>query len=379
MILVNISCNYNIYQNYSKQRLTNTKRTANCNTEVQPTPSFTGLNVYASSEKGFQKCEYIFRIIANRFADLFEDKQTKIITKNIAQITPESNEEYLAQLEEISRYFSSKKVIDVNTEDKILEKIADDDNSVIFIMNHSSQRQDPSMLAVLSTLLTQAYKNAGKDKNFPIPKIILNQDILKTMNPTKRKAFENIGAVGIDANIYSGDKGVNARVFLPLIKDFVRNKSNIFIFPEGKLAIRKDLDFGSRFQIGIAELISKVLGIKKKITVVPVGFAYGKGANKVLTGMHIGEPIKFGRDGENTTTTCGNILKSEFGLSEYKKFFGKFKEQTDVTITEKGIPVGGKNITAYIKGILSENLEICSKEAQKQIEKPLKESEVIGV
>lgn len=376
---MNISCNYNIYQNYSKQRLTNTKRIANCNTKTQTATSFTGLNAYASSEKGFQKFEYAFRIIANRFADLFESKQTKIITKNIAQIAPESNEKYLAQLEEISRYFSSKKVIDVNTEDKILEKIADDDNSVIFIMNHSSQRQDPSMLAVLSTLLTQAYKNAGKDKNFPIPKIILNQDILKTMNPTKRKAFENIGAVGIDANIYSGNKGVNARAFLPLIKDFIRNKSNIFIFPEGKLAIRKDLDFDSRFQIGVAELINKVLEIKKKVTVVSVGFAYGKGDNKVLTGMHIGEPIKFRRDGENTTTTCGNILKSEFGLDEYKNFFKKFNDQTDVAITDKGIPVEKNHITAYIKSILSENLEICSKEAQKQIERPLEESEVIGI
>ncbi len=379
MILVNISCNYNIYQNYCKQQLTNTKKIANFNSEMLSNPSFTGLNVYASSEKGFQKCEYIFRIIANRFADLFEGKQTKIITKNIAQIAPESNEKYLAQLEEISRYFSSSKTIDVNTEDKILEKIAHDDSSVIFIMNHSSQRQDPSMLAVLSTLLTQAYKNAGKDKNFPLPKIILNQDILKAMNSTKRKAFENIGAVGIDANIYSGDKGVNARAFLPLIKDFVRNKSNIFIFPEGKLAIRKDLDFDSRFQVGIAELINKVLAIKKKVTVVPVGFAYGKGDNKSLTGMHIGEPIKFGRDGENTTTTCGNILKSKFGLDEYKNFFKRFKDQKDVTITDKGVPVGGKNITAYIKGILSENLGICSKEAQKQIEKPLEETEVIGI
>jgi hypothetical protein len=60
----------------------------------------------------------------------------------------------------------------------------------------------------------------------------LNEDILKTMNPIKRKAFENFGAIGIDASIAGGDKGLNARVFFPLMKDFVKNKCNIFIFPE---------------------------------------------------------------------------------------------------------------------------------------------------
>lgn len=374
---MNISCNYNIYYNCSK-------RSGNTDTkckkyEVPFIPSFKGGNIYASSERGFQKIEYAFRILANRLADFFESKKTKMITKNIAQITPESSDKYLAQLEEVSRYFSTGKTIDVNTEDKILEEIAQKKDSVIFIMNHSNQTQDPSMLAVLNTLLTQAYRNAGKINNFPLPKIILNQDILKTMNPTKRRAFENFGAVGIDANIYSGNKSVNARAFLPLMRDFVRNKSNIFIFPEGKLAIRKDLDFNSRFQIGIAELINKVLGIKKNVTVVPVGFAYGKGDNKALTGMHIGNPIIFSRVGESTTSTCGDILKSEFGMSEYKKFFEKHKDKAEVAITDAGIPVKQEKVAEYIKGLLSENLEICSKEAEKRIERPIDPSEIIDM
>ena len=375
---MNIVCNYNVYKAYGQQQI-RSKNFARYEHHEFNNPSFTGINVYASGEKGFQKIEYALRVIANRFADIFEGKKTKIITKNIAQIIPESNEKYLSLLEEISRYFSTGKSIDVNIEDKILEKIAQNDSSAIFVMNHSNQRQDPSMLAVLSTLLTRAYRDAGKDNNFPLPKIILNQDILKTMNPTKRKAFENFGAVGVDANIYSGDKSLNARAFLPLIKDFVRNKANIFIFPEGKLAIRKDLDFYSRFQVGIAELINKVLGIKKNVTVVPVGFAYGKGDNKALTGMHIGEPIIFTRDGENTTTTCGNILKSEFGMDEYKKFFKKFQDKTNITITDNGTPVKKESVTDYIKGILSENVEICSKEAEKRIERTIDPNEIIDI
>ena len=38
------------------------------------------------------------------------------------------------------------------------------------------------MLAVLNTFLTDAYKKIGNSDNFPLPKIILNQDILTTMN-----------------------------------------------------------------------------------------------------------------------------------------------------------------------------------------------------
>lgn len=369
-----------ITNNYAYNNLNNTysRRTNNFRTQTYlQNPTFTGINIGAVSEKGLHGIEYSMRIIANRFVDLFESKKNKEITKMIAQIKPESNEKYLFQLELISRYFSTLKTIDVNIEDKIFEKIAHDGKSAIFIMNHSNQKQDPSMLAVLNTLLVRAYKDAGKEKEFPLPKIVLNQDILKTMNKTKRKAFENFGALGIDANIFSRNKNTNAKAFFPLIKDFVKNKANIFIFPEGKLAVRTDLDFDSRFQIGVAELINKVLGIKKEVTVVPVGFSYGKGKNKFLTGMHIGEPIKFTRQGENTTTTSGNVLKSEYSLKEFKNFFEKHSNETDIVITENGIPVKSAEVTDFIKGILSENLNICSKEAQKQIVKPLDNNEVV--
>lgn len=351
------------------------------NFKVESCPNnitFTGTKIN-TVEKTLQCLEYSMRIIANRFADLFEGKRTKEITKYIAQIKPEVNEQYLFQFELISRYFSAKKTIDANIEDKILEKIAKDGKSTIFIMNHSNQRQDPSMLAVLNTLLSKAYKDAGKENEFPLPKIILNQDILKTMNKTKRKAFENFGAVGIDANIFNRDKGANAKVFFSLIKDFVKDKSNIFIFPEGKLAIFKDLDLDSRFQIGIAELINKVLGIKKEVTVVPVGFSYGKGKNKSMTGMHIGEPIKFTRLGKNTTTTSGNVLKSEFSLDGFKKFFEKHKEETDIIITDNGVPVKSSEVTDYIKGILVENLKICTKEAEKRIKISTPDEKIIKI
>ena len=326
--------------------------------------------------------EYSMRVIGNKISDLLQPKAGKQITKNIANIKAEPTRLYLEQLGEIGRLYSTQKVIDVNIEDMILEKLAQKGDSVIFVMNHSNQSEDPQMLAVLSTLLSDAYKKAGKE-NFPLPKIILNEDILKTMNSTKRKAFENFGAVGIDANVIGGDKSFNARAFLPLVKDFVRNKCNIFIFPEGRLAVRDDLDLFDRFQRGVASLINKILAIKKNVTVVPVGFSYGgktKGLNgkflgeNGLNGMSIGTPIEIKRAGDTTTITTGDILKKEDSC--LFSFFNKHKDAVNIPITSGGEPVKQDEIPDYLKTILCENLEINADLAKKKLEIPLNENEV---
>lgn len=346
----------------------NTNANITCKKQTS-NPAFTG-KIDTASEIGMGKCEYSMRVIANKIGDMFESKISKTITKLIASVTPDNNAKYLAQLEEISSHYASKKSIDVNIEDKILEKIASKNESTIFIMNHSNQPEDAQMLAVLNSLLTEAYKSTGKENSFQIPKIILNQDILTSMTPTKRKAFEAFGAVGIDANVLSADKKTNARAFLPLIKDFIRNKCNIFIFPEGKLAVKKDLPLEKRFQSGVAEIVDKVLGIKKSVTVVPVGFSYGKGDNKLLNGMHIGFPVTFKREGDITTTTAGSLLSSKYADEGFVKFFTKNKELENIPITKGGKPVNAKDTVDYIKSILCENLHVVSRKAKDKLLTP---------
>ena len=355
--------NYTQYSNYNRYNTYSDKR-----------PQFKAVRSLQAStikvERGF---EYSFRILRNKFSDLFQSKKSKEITRNIAALTPKQDKVFLAQLAEIGRLYATKKVIDVNIEDKILEQIAKTGDSTIFIMNHSNQTEDPQLLAVLNILLAEAYKKASVEQ-FPLPKIILNEDILKTMNPTKRKAFENFGAVGIDASITGGDKSSNAKAFFPLIKDFVRNKCNIFIFPEGRLAVRKDLDLHGRFQTGVANMINKILGVKKEVTVVPVGFAYGKGEQKDLTAMNIGTPIFVKRIGETTTVTKGDIEKKSDSC--LYNFFEKHKEETDIAITSGGKPVPQNNIAEYLKTILCENLDINSNIAEKKLQTPFIEEDI---
>lgn len=356
--------NYPYSFSYYNRRKTNTSFT----------PSFGAIpTVQATSVKTTRGAEYAMRVIGNKFADLFQPKIAREITKNIAALTPKQDKVFLAQLAEIGRLYATKKVIDVNIEDKVLEQIAKTGDSTIFIMNHSNQTEDPQLLAVLNTLLAEAYKEAGIEK-FPLPKIILNEEILKTMNATKRKAFENFGAVGIDASITGGNKSSNTKAFFPLIKDFIRNKCNIFIFPEGRLAIRKDLNLHGRFQTGVANMINKILGVKKEVTVVPVGFAYGKGEQKDVTAMNIGTPIIVKRLGEATTVTRGDIERKPDSC--LFKFFDKHKDKTDITITSGGQPVPQSDVVEYLKTILCENLEINSSLAESKLEVPFDEAEV---
>ena len=317
--------------------------------------------------------EYSFRVLANKFNDFFETKGSKKITNDIAALTPKQDKVYLAQLAEIGRIYGSKKIINVNIEDEILEKIAKKGDSTIFIMNHSNQSEDPQMLAVLNTLLSEAYKK-NNCETFPLPKIILNEDILKTMNPTRRKAFENFGAVGIDASVVGGDKAVNARAFFPIMKDFVKNNCNIFIFPEGRLAVRKDLNLFNRFQPGVASMISRLLSSKKEITVVPVAFAYGSGDLKNLNSMQIGTPIEIKRDDDLTTVTKGDIEKDK--NSVLYNFFDKNKGTQDVVLTSQGKPVGKNDVADYLKTILCENLEINSKLAKEKLAEAYDETDV---
>lgn len=317
--------------------------------------------------------EYSMRVVGNKVSDLLQSKSSKQLTRGIASLVPKQDKVYLAQLAEIGRLYGTKKVIDVNLEDKILEEIAQKGDSTIFIMNHSNQSEDPQMLAVLNTLLAEAYKKEGCE-TFPLPKIIMNEDILKTMNPTKRKAFENFGAVGIDASVVGGDKDVNTKAFLPLVKDFVRDKCNIFIFPEGRLAIRKDLDLFGRFQDGVANLVNKILGFKKEIRVVPVAFAYGKDEQKDLTAMQIGTPVIIKRNQGVTTVTKGDVPKTKDSV--LYNFFEKHKTEEDIAITCEGQPVAQDEVSGYLKTILCENLEINSNIAQQRLEEPLLDEQI---
>lgn len=323
-------------------------------------PNFAGTLPDVYVEKQLRKVEFFFRKLINKISDKFESNELKKLQKEFLAVDVNS-EQFIDKLILAGRVFGSKKEVEINTESGLLKRITADGKSNIFIMNHDKQSSDPEMLAIFNTLLCQEYRVQGMAKTFPRPKIILNEDILLSMNPEKRKVFEKLGAVGIDADIYSNDNAKNARSFLPILKGLMKDNVNVFIFPEGKLAGAK-VPLSLKFQSGVSEIVTKLTGKKDEVRVVPLGFAYNKGENRHLAGIHIGEPVIFKKQGEFITSSIGNI-DSKFASENYKRFFLK-DNCDDKVITDNGVPVPQKLAADYISGILSENLEICKKEAK---------------
>ena len=76
-------------------------------------------------------------------------------------------------------------------------------------MNHDNQKMDPKLLLIFNTILMEKYKE--KEKDYKEPKIILNENILKSMNSSNRKIMEEMGAVGINTDLNNKNKMYNAR------------------------------------------------------------------------------------------------------------------------------------------------------------------------
>lgn len=324
------------------------------------------------SQKLQGKSEMALRVIINKISDFFTSKESKNLINLISKIKPAQTNTYLAQIAAIARHFSSEKTMDCNTEDNILEKLAQSNKSVIFMMTHSNQQEDPQMLAVLNLLLADAYKAVGT--KFLIPQIVLNEDILNSMNTTKKQAYKNMGAVGIDANVFNGNKSTNTRAFLPLLRGAINDECNIFIFPEGKLAQKRNSTLFERFQPGVANMVNKILSRKNEVTVVPIGFAYGKGENRNINAIQIGTPLKIKRIGEVTTITAGDIAKGKYTI--LKDYFEKNKDKEDIPITNNGKSVPPSEVSDYLVSILCENLEINENIAKEKVKIPLGEENI---
>lgn len=328
--------------------------------------NFTGNNFMIIKEKSSRKIEFLFRRLFNTISDKLHPKNFDEITKEFKNVDVNS-EEFIDKLLKIINKYTKKMEVEINLEDENIEKIVNSKRPHIFIMNHDKQLRDPNMLAVFGKILYTMYKNAGQSATCPRTKIILNEDILLSMRPEQANILKKIGAIGIDASIHSTDIRKNAKAMFPMLRDFIKGKAHIFIFPEGRLARRKPT-LKERFQSGVSEMIAKLMDKTDEVNVTPLAFAYNKFSRKNLTSIFVGKPITFKRENDFVTTTKGNI-DSDFASKRYKKYFADINENESKTITDQGIPVEQTEVSDYISGILCENLEICKNEAKKNLPK----------
>ena len=332
------------------------------NTQPQNFKGGCNFSTAGKIEKATRNIEFVGRKIANKILGFFnKNKNTELYNEFLSADT--KSPEYIDILRNISRTFLGKKNLEVNFENNRITNLAKSERPHIFIMNHDSQTKDPQMLAAFNTLLNDEYMALGLAKTCPRPRIILNEDILLAMNERNRKIFEKMGSVCVDASIHDANTKENSKKFFTLMREFMRGEVNIFIFPEGKNSVNKSKPLSEKFQLGVADMVAKLTGHVPEVNVAPIGFAYGKKSQ--VDSIHIGETIRFKKDGESIVSSIGNIT-SEFASEGYKNFF---KNRAEAILTEQGVPVKGKEQAEYVGGVLCENLRICKEEAKKAITK----------
>lgn len=335
-----------------------------------------------SIEPVLRTVEMSFRKTANRIANKAQSKLIDNVHSKIQEI-PIDSPLYMQAIGDLSKMMTMHQEVEVNAGigtlnslNKAIQDIASSDESCIFIMNHDNQSKDPKLLSLFNALLAKEYVLQGKAQNCPRPKIVLNEDILLSTKPKMREIYEWSGAVGVDASIGESraKSRKNSKVMITLMRSFAENKSNIFIFPEGKLCIRKDLNIYERFQVGIGDLIRSVAEKKGRVKVVPLGFAYKKkrtGFKKeIFKSIFIGEPIFIAPKEKNMAISSSNV-GAESDMINLKRFFDKKPEMENkgisyYTFTKKGIPIEDRHQQSdLISLFLAENLRLCIEKAKK--------------
>ena len=334
--------------------------------------SFKG-NVSIPQNKFFVKSEQLLNVLAIFKRKLFNKIKNRKNNQNILEFynkfinISDDSYAYMHYFHNFTRKFAQNREVEINLESNRLLDIAKSDEAYIFIMNHGNGKQDPAMMGILGTLLSGAYINLGKAKTAPRAKIIVNEDILKSMNKIQRAIYEKFGAFGINANLFEAGKGKNSERMHQLITNFCQNKNHIFIFPEGKMGMFKNLNLNDKFQPGIGGIVRKALMNKKQVKVIPVGFAYNNKTKKFLGSIYIGKPVCFLSDNDKILFNQANIdLNST--LDNYKKFWSNnHSVDTFKPITQNAHPIVGREQGLYIAGILCENLRICIEKAKHQL------------
>lgn len=246
--------------------------------------------------------------------------------------------------------------IEINVESGKLLDIAKSLEPAIFIMNHTiHQSKDAQAAKFFNTLLYREYLYNGSAKTCPRSKVLANINILNKQSD-KGEQYRWFGVTPVEVGFDTkNNKQKNSETLKKLTQEFIDNKINLFIFPEGTLATLFFLPMEYKFQPGVSSIIKKVLEKKEKVKVIPLGFAH----NKKGSAVHIGDSIYFTKkDGEYFAE--GGSLDSKYFDKNLKRQYKDGK----LLLSESGKAAGYNNVVPYISGVLVKNLECTVKEAK---------------
>ena len=270
-------------------------------------------------EKILALFNYKMILYARKLADrifLFENyNRVSKTNKKFVEIK-DSPQRYIEELSKIGNSIDGK-FIRGNFEDGILKNIAKSKNATIFVLNHPNYHKDKFIYVILNAILSKLYVNQNKQENCPLPKILVSRNMLKVVHSKIGNIYKEMGLTPIDASLENKDRNFNTNSIHSLLKEFITNKSNIFIFPEGNNSTFQDRPLEDRIQNGVANFVKKAVNNKRSVRVVPVSIQYNDEKNS-LGNIFIGKPLYFRKKKDEVIYTSG-IEKQKISSVNYKE------------------------------------------------------------
>ena len=254
-------------------------------------------------------CEKIVkysRIMADRIFFINNRRSINKLDKTFSQMLPESKE-YIEELAKVGNSMD-KHFIRTNIEDNPLKSVAQSKNATIFVLNHPNYHKDKFTYVIINSILNKMYTEQGRQLDCPRPKIIVSKNMLKMLGKKVGRIYKQLGLSEVDASLKNRDNKTNTHTMHSLMKEFIENKSNIFIFPEGNNSAYNNMPLEKRIQPGIAGLIKAATQAKESVRVVPIGIHY-PGETNSFGNFYIGKPMYFKKSGNDIIYTEGTDKK----------------------------------------------------------------------
>ncbi len=279
----------------------------------------------------------------------------------------ENTSEFVNFTKNFYEFMAQGATFELNTDR--LKELAQSDEATIFITRHAGDAFD---LARTMGFVSKLYEEYEKNENPAIyPK--MNYTILKRKVdsfPDKLRAVAlKAGLVGLDSTAYPTKEKFEYNKIAKdeLVDDFIKNKSHIFMFPEGaRYDYRDKLKPLDRFQYGISKIIVKSARKKKRVKIVTLGM-------DKRGGLYIGKPLYFENRNGVLYVSKGNFT-TDSKIAQENSFFrnlAKTNEDELKPITYGGKEIkdtdakGSKALARLASGIISEDLEISMNTAEK--------------
>ena len=223
------------------------------------------------------------------------------MNKEFVKLNPESKA-YIEELAKVGNGMGDEFLI-TNIEDNPLKQLVKSGDSAIFVLNHPNFNKDKLSYMIINSMLNKMYIQEGKQATCPRPKILVSKNMLKLLSKKVGKIYKQCGLTEIDAGVDKRNHRYNAQSVIKLMKEFIENKSNIFIFPEGNKSVHNK-PFEERLQVGIAKLIKDATNFKKHVKVIPIGIKYTD-EKKSFGKIFIGKPMYFKKSHNEIIYTDG--------------------------------------------------------------------------